>query len=71
MTAELAAFETLGLATTATEQDMREAYMALARRWHPNDNTDNEQGGADERMVEINDAMQMLGKLFQRRRLTG
>ena len=71
MTAELATFETLGLATTATEQDMREAYMALARRWHPNDNTDNEQGGADERMVEINDAMQMLGKLFQRRRLTG
>ena len=49
--------EILGVTSSATEKEVRDAYRALARRWHPDRFTPGpERDWAQEHMIEINGA---------------
>jgi molecular chaperone DnaJ len=50
-------YETLGLGRTASKDEIRSAYRALARQWHPDVNKDQQ---AEGRFKEINEAYQIL-----------
>lgn len=50
-------YEVLGVSKTATDEEIKEAYRALARKYHPDNYTDNPLSDlASEKMKEINDA---------------
>lgn len=49
-------YEVLGVALTASDTEIRRAYVALARRFHPDTNPDGE-----ERMRSVNEAWAVLG----------
>ena len=48
-------FRTLGVSETATEDEIKAAYRALAKKYHPDLNPDDPQG-AEKKMKEINEA---------------
>ena len=50
-------YETLGVAKTATPEDMKNAFRQLARKYHPDINKD---PGAEEKFKEINEAYAIL-----------
>ena len=51
------AYEVLGVSRTATDDEIKEAYRALARKYHPDSYTDNPLSDlAKEKMQEINEA---------------
>lgn len=54
-------YEVLGVSPTSTDADIRKAYVALARRFHPDVH-----GGADDRMREVNEAWALLGDARRR-----
>jgi hypothetical protein len=49
-------YTVLGVAATATDAEIRRAYVALARRFHPDANP-----GGEERMRSVNEAWAILG----------
>lgn len=49
-------YEVLGVDPSSSDAEVRRAYVALARRFHPDLH-----GGADDRMREVNEAWSMLG----------
>ena len=52
-------YEVLKIPVTATRDDIRAAYRALARRWHPDRFAEGpERDWANEKMAEINAAYQ-------------
>ncbi|HVM54075.1 MAG TPA: J domain-containing protein [Acidimicrobiales bacterium] len=59
-------YATLGVDPAATDAEIRRAYLALARRFHPDNNPDGE-----ERMRAVNEAWAVLGDPDRRRRHDG
>jgi molecular chaperone DnaJ len=51
-------YKTLGVDRKASQEDIKKAYRALARRYHPDANKDS---GAEERFKEISEAYDVLG----------
>ena len=50
-------YEVLGISPSATDEEVRTAYRALARKYHPDNYVDNPLSDlAQEKMQEINDA---------------
>lgn len=60
-------YEVLGVAPTATAAEIRTAYLALARRHHPDRHTGEERVRAERRMQRINAAWTVLGDAARRR----
>ena len=57
-------YEVLGVSPDATEDPIKEAYRALARKYHPDNYADNPLSDlANEKMQEINDAYDAIKKL--------
>jgi curved DNA-binding protein CbpA len=54
-------YEILGVVRTATDAEIRRAYLALARRFHPDANP-----GGEERMRLVNEAWAVLGDRSRR-----
>jgi curved DNA-binding protein len=52
-------YKTLGVEKNASEKDIKQAYLKLAREFHPDKNPDNKQ--AEEKFKEINEAYEVLG----------
>lgn len=57
---ELTPWEILGIAPNADEKTIKNAYRKLARKWHPDKNTDPQ---AEQRFKEINGAYEKLSKV--------
>lgn len=62
MTSGAGPYEVLGVSPTASDDEIRRAYVALARRFHPDANPDGE-----ERMRAVNEAWAVLGDRQRRR----
>lgn len=63
-------YETLGIPTGADPAEIRRAYVALARRFHPDAHADRspaEQAHADRRMRDVNEAWSALSDPARRR----
>jgi curved DNA-binding protein len=58
-------FETLGLSRDATDEQIRNAYRKLARKYHPDVNPGNKD--AEEKFKEINEAYSVLSDLQKRK----
>ncbi len=56
-------YEVLGVARTATDDEVRKAYRRLARQYHPDVNKD---GGAETKFKEINEAYEVLSDTSKR-----
>jgi len=62
-------YETLGVAQTADQVEIRRAYLAAARKWHPDghlDRSPQEASRADSAMRRVNEAWKVLGSLESR-----
>src|SRR5690348_6621514 len=60
-------YQILGVPKTAPEKDIKSAYRKLARKWHPDQNPNN-QKQAEERFKEIQEAYEVLGDPEKRRK---
>lgn len=58
-------YEVLGVARTASQEEIQRAYRTLARRFHPDVNKD---PGAEDRFKEITEAYQVLSESEERKR---
>ncbi|MEJ5254262.1 MAG: J domain-containing protein [Acidimicrobiales bacterium] len=61
-------YEVLGVAPTASPEEIRRAYLALARSWHPDLQPGEARVAAEERMRRINAAWAILGDEARRAR---
>src|ERR1700716_65431 len=59
-------YSTLGVAKTATEKEVKQAYRKLARKHHPDVNPGDK--GAENRFKEINEAYEVLGDPAKRKK---
>src|SRR6059036_1455153 len=59
-------YSTLGVAKTATEKEIKQAYRKLARKHHPDVNPGDK--SAESRFKEINEAYEVLGDPPKRRK---
>jgi len=61
---EVNALKTLGLTSSATEEEITTAYRKLARQWHPDKHKDPEQKLiAQERFIEIQRSYEVLSRI--------
>ena len=62
MTGRIDHYRTLGVPASASSDELRDAYRALARRLHPDRVADpSARRGADDRMAKVNEAWRVLG----------
>ncbi|HXF92142.1 MAG TPA: molecular chaperone DnaJ [Nitrospiraceae bacterium] len=62
-------YEVLGVDRNASEEDIKKAYRRLARQYHPDlQSTDQQKKAAEERFKEINEAYEVLSDQEKRRR---
>lgn len=61
-------YEVLGVPRTASDAEIRRAYLRLARRHHPDVQASQPGGGSEETMRRINEAWAVLGSVERRRR---
>src|SRR6266850_6680558 len=59
-------YSTLGVAKTATDKEIKQAYRKLARKHHPDVNPGDK--GAENRFKEINEAYEVLGDPAKRKK---
>src|SRR5437867_13126180 len=59
-------YSTLGVAKTATEKEIKQAFRKLARKTHPDVNPDDK--SAEAKFKEINEAYEVLGDPAKRRK---
>ena len=59
-------YATLGVERNASEEDVKKAYKALAKKWHPDKNPNN-QDVATRKFKEVSEAYQVLGDSVKRR----
>ena len=55
-------YEVLGIARTASQEEIKSAFRKLARKYHPDVN---DAPDAEERFKEINEAFDRVEKIFQ------
>src|SRR6185436_20451631 len=60
-------YATLGVAKTASEKDIKQAYRKLARKHHPDVNQ-GDKTGSDAKIKEINEAYEVLGDPDKRKK---
>jgi molecular chaperone DnaJ len=58
-------YKIIGLTSTATVEDIKKAYRALAMKYHPDRNNDDPE--CEERLKEINEAYRIIGNDEKRR----
>ena len=58
-------YEILGVARSATQQEIKSAYRKLARKFHPDVNKSSD---AQEKFKDINEAYEVLGDETKRKR---
>ena len=63
-------YSTLGVDRKASEEDVKKAYKALAKKWHPDKNPDNQEV-ATRKFKEVSEAYQVLGDSVKRREYDG
>src|SRR5512144_2628004 len=59
-------YQTLGVAKTATEKEIKQAYRKLARKFHPDVNPGDK--ASESRFKEINEAYEVLGDAEKRKK---
>lgn len=59
-------YEVLGVAKTATDDELKKAYRKLAKKWHPDANPDNKKE-AEEKFKEISEAYEILSNPQKRK----
>ncbi len=59
-------YSILGVAEKASEQEIKQAYRTLAKRWHPDKNPDD--AAAESKFKEVSEAYEVLGDTEKRRR---
>ena len=59
-------YEVLGVAKTATDEEIKKAYRKLAKKWHPDANPDNKKE-AEEKFKEVSEAYETLSNPQKRR----
>lgn len=59
-------YEVLGVAKTATDDELKKAYRKLAKKWHPDANADNKKE-AEEKFKEISEAYEILSNPQKRK----
>merc|ERR1719367_981749 len=59
-------YTTLGVDRKASEEDVKKAYKALAKKWHPDKNPNNQEV-ATKKFKEVSEAYQILGDSAKRK----
>ncbi|MGD1085113.1 MAG: DnaJ C-terminal domain-containing protein [Verrucomicrobiota bacterium] len=61
-------YQTLGVARTATQDEIHQAFRTLARKYHPDVSKDKNKKLAEEKFKEVNEAYEVLGDAEKRKK---
>jgi curved DNA-binding protein len=61
-------YQTLGVARTASQDEIRTAFRKLARQYHPDVSKDKNKKSAEEKFKEVNEAYEVLGDAEKRKK---